>query len=75
MISYNAISGISTMRFTAYIAQAGERHGAPEDRNEADLSQWFPIAEVYGLTQNGLLVDGPSVMALSYYLGLLQRST
>jgi 8-oxo-dGTP pyrophosphatase MutT (NUDIX family) len=68
MISYNALSGISTMRFTAYLAIGSSRAGRPADRTETSRVEWHPLAEIPTLGRAGELQDGPSLTALSYYL-------
>jgi 8-oxo-dGTP pyrophosphatase MutT (NUDIX family) len=70
MISYNAISGISDMRFTAFVATNPARIGEPTDASESTRVEWMPLADVPRLAQDGKLSDGPSLLALSYYLGM-----
>jgi hypothetical protein len=43
--------------------------GTPTDRSEAERIEWVPEAEVVKLIAHGEVVDGPSLTALSYYLG------
>jgi 8-oxo-dGTP pyrophosphatase MutT (NUDIX family) len=67
MISYNAISGISTMRFTAYLATGAILQGDPTDGAESLDVSWVPIADVLGLAKSGQLQDGPTLTSLSYF--------
>jgi 8-oxo-dGTP pyrophosphatase MutT (NUDIX family) len=43
--------------------------GAPKDRSEAERVYWLPEEEVVRLASDGLIADGPSLTAISYYLG------
>lgn len=70
MTAYNAISGISSMRFTAFVATDAVRIGEPQDTAEASRLEWIPLADVAKLADSGQIPDGPSLMALSYYLGI-----
>jgi 8-oxo-dGTP pyrophosphatase MutT (NUDIX family) len=70
LISYYAISGISTMRFTAYLAEEPRQNGSPYDRQETDRIEWHPLARVRHLADSGDLRDGPSLTALGYFLGM-----
>ncbi|MFE5331755.1 NUDIX hydrolase [Embleya sp. NPDC056575] len=70
MTSYNAISGISTMRFTAFHATGSSCIGQPTDIGEASRVEWVPQDDVVKLIANGSVPDGPSLTALTYYLGI-----
>jgi 8-oxo-dGTP pyrophosphatase MutT (NUDIX family) len=67
MVSYNALSGISTMRFTAYLAVGGLDSGSPE-ADEASRVEWFPVSELPDLLASSKIQDGPSVTAISFFL-------
>ncbi|WP_280665204.1 MULTISPECIES: NUDIX hydrolase [unclassified Kitasatospora] len=69
LIEYDALSGISTMRFQCFHATGCKLIGAPTDRSEATRVEWLPQAEVVCLLTSGEIPDGPSLTALSYYLG------
>lgn len=73
LVGYNALSGISTMRFTAFHATGGRQVGTPTDPSESTRSEWFTPAEVTKLIGNDQVSDGPSLTALSFYLAT--RST
>ncbi|HUY47994.1 MAG TPA: NUDIX hydrolase [Streptosporangiaceae bacterium] len=70
MTAYNALSGISDMRFTAFIADGAERLGEPRDPGESSRVEWVPLAEVPALAAAGKIQDGPSLTALTYYLAV-----
>jgi 8-oxo-dGTP pyrophosphatase MutT (NUDIX family) len=70
MTGYNALSGISDMRFTAFIAEGAERIGPPGDPSEASKVGWVPLAEVATLAASGQIQDGPSLVALTYYMAV-----
>ena len=70
MTEYNAISGIGNMRFTAFLATNVIRIGEPADKTEATRVEWHPLADVPKLAADGQITDGPSLTALSYYLGI-----
>jgi len=68
--SYNALSGISTMRFTIYLATGAARTtDKPRDTAETDRVAWFGIANIRKLLAGGHIQDGPTLTALGYYLG------
>lgn len=69
LVEYDALAGISTMHFRCFHATGCERVGTPVDRSEADRVEWLPEAEVVRLLAAGQVADGPSLAALSYYLG------
>jgi 8-oxo-dGTP pyrophosphatase MutT (NUDIX family) len=70
MTSYDAISGISDMRFTLFLAEGADHVGAPNDEGETSKIEWFPIGDLAKLVASGQISDGPSLTALSYYLGV-----
>lgn len=74
LTTYNAISGIGDMRFSAYLATDVERIGDPVDQDEAARVEWHALADIPKLAAAGQLPDGPSLTALSYYLGIHTRS-
>lgn len=70
LTSYNALSGISTMRFSSFLVTGAELVGKPADRSESSRVEWVPLADVPKLARDGQITDGPSLTALSYYLGM-----
>jgi 8-oxo-dGTP pyrophosphatase MutT (NUDIX family) len=69
MIAYDALSGISTMRFHSFHATDCTYIGPPTDRSEATRIEWIPAEDVAKLATQGEIADGPSLTAISYYLG------
>jgi 8-oxo-dGTP pyrophosphatase MutT (NUDIX family) len=74
MTAYNALSGISDMRFTAFIASEVERIGPPADKSESSRMEWVPLDTIPKLAVAGQIQDGPSLTALTYYLAI-ERAT
>lgn len=74
MTAYNALSGISDMRFTVFLASGAEHVGVPADRAESSKVEWVPLATVPNLAANGHIQDGPSLAALTYYMAVERRS-
>jgi 8-oxo-dGTP pyrophosphatase MutT (NUDIX family) len=70
MISYNALSGISTMRFTIYLGADATEIGPVPDGDEAATREWLPLSEVPRLAKGGLIQDGPSLTAVTYLLAV-----
>lgn len=75
LIAYNALSGISDMRFTAYLAIGGEQTGDPADSSESSRVEWVAMGDVPKLAATGQVQDGPSLAALSYYLAVEHGGT
>jgi 8-oxo-dGTP pyrophosphatase MutT (NUDIX family) len=73
MTAYNALSGISTMRFTSYHITNCTHIGEPTDPSEASRVEWLPINDIPDLATKGQISDGPSLTALSYYLGIYRN--
>ena len=74
LISYNALSGLSTMRFTAFHATECTYVGPPSDPSESTRIEWFTPEDATKLVAHGQVPDGPSLTALSFYLALGARS-
>lgn len=70
MTEYNALSGLSTMHFTSFYITECTQIGAPSDPSESSRVEWVPTGAVRKLATEGLISDGPSLTALSYYLGI-----
>jgi 8-oxo-dGTP pyrophosphatase MutT (NUDIX family) len=73
MTAYNALSGISTMRFTSYHVTDCTHIGAPTDISESSKVEWVPIRDIPDLASKGQVSDGPSLTALAYYLGIYRN--
>jgi 8-oxo-dGTP pyrophosphatase MutT (NUDIX family) len=70
LTSYYAINGISDMHFTLFLARGADHIGDPEDLSEAARVDWLPIDDLPKLIAAGQISDGPTLMAVSYYLGI-----
>lgn len=70
LAEWNALSGISDMRFTAFAAEAAEYVGEPADTAESSKVEWIPLSDVPRLAAAGHLQDGPSLTTLTYYLAI-----
>lgn len=73
LITYNALSGISTIQFHAFLAKGAVAAGEFTDKAEVSRIEWIPLADVPKLAAAGQISDGPSLTALSYYLGIHHR--
>jgi 8-oxo-dGTP pyrophosphatase MutT (NUDIX family) len=70
LVTYNVLSGISTMRYAAFLAGDVTHIGEPSDRAETSRVEWIPLAQVPELAAAGHIVDGPTLTLVSYYLGI-----
>jgi hypothetical protein len=57
------------MHFQLFHATNCEQVGTPKDSSEAERVEWLAEDEVVRLASEGLVADGPSLTAISYYLG------
>ncbi|MDH6576950.1 8-oxo-dGTP pyrophosphatase MutT (NUDIX family) [Kitasatospora sp. MAP5-34] len=74
LTSYYALSGLSTMRFSSFHVTDCQYIGPPTDRSEATRVEWIPTKDVIKLATEGEITDGPSLTAISYYLGIHHRA-
>lgn len=70
MVDYHPISGISTMHYQLFLATEVVDTGQRTDTAEASRVEWIPLANVPRLAAAGHIPDGPSLMGLSFYLGM-----
>jgi len=70
MNSYYAINGIGDMQFTVFLSHDAIHIGNPADTDETECVGWIPIEDLPRLIATGMILDGPTLMALSYYLGV-----
>lgn len=70
MTSYNALSGISDLKFINYFATTLTRIGSPPDASESSRVEWIPVRDIPTLAAQEKIVDGPSLLALTYYLAV-----
>ncbi|MDQ0307612.1 8-oxo-dGTP pyrophosphatase MutT (NUDIX family) [Kitasatospora herbaricolor] len=69
LVEYDALAGISTMHVRSFHITGCAYVGEPTDRSEASRVEWLTEADVVKLLAAGQVPDGPSLAALSYYLG------
>ncbi|HEV2088364.1 MAG TPA: NUDIX hydrolase [Cryptosporangiaceae bacterium] len=69
LVEYNPLSGLSTMRYSAFVASEPEYVGSPDD-DETSRVTWVPLDAVPELAVTGEITDGPSLLILSYYLAI-----
>ncbi len=69
LTEYHPLSGLSTMRYTAFVASEPAHVGPPDD-DETSRVAWIPLDSVRELAVKGQIMDGPSLLILSYYLGI-----
>ena len=69
MVDYFPLTGISTQHYWTYIATLPQyvRDGRG---SETSRLEWFPLQDVSKLARTGRISDGPSLLMLSYFLGL-----
>lgn len=70
MTTFFAVNGIGDMRFTLYLAHGADHIGDPQDVTEAARVDWLPLTDVPELIRRREITDGPTLMALGYYLGI-----
>lgn len=75
MTEYFAMAGISDAHFTVFHATGCTRIGEPEDASESSRVEWVPLSEARKLAAAGEITDGPSLAALTYYLGIYRPAT
>lgn len=70
MTDYFAMTGISDAHFTVFHATQCEHVGERTDTSESSRVEWVPLDVVRKLVTTGEVTDGPSLAALTYYLGI-----
>jgi 8-oxo-dGTP pyrophosphatase MutT (NUDIX family) len=70
LAEYNAQSGISDMLFSLFIMEAACQLGEPTDVGESSKVEWVPVAQLRSMIRDGKIKDGPSLLALTYYLSM-----
>jgi 8-oxo-dGTP pyrophosphatase MutT (NUDIX family) len=70
LTTYHAMTGISNQQFNVFLGTDVIRVSEPTDTAESSRVEWVPLAEIPKLAAAGHLTDGPSLTALSYYLGI-----
>lgn len=70
MTAYDALAGISTMRFTSFLITGCSFVGPPADSSESSKVEWIAADDIPQLASAGRISDGPSLTALCYYLAV-----
>lgn len=65
---YHPLSGISTMTYTVFHGTDVAPGSNAPDIDEAEKVAWFTPGEVRELLRSGMIVDGPSLTAIGYFL-------
>ncbi|MGH4005766.1 MAG: NUDIX hydrolase, partial [Pseudonocardiaceae bacterium] len=71
--TYSPMTGISAHRYRLFLALGAVRVGDP-DVGESERVEWVPVGQVPELAARGLIPDGPSLTALTYYLTVTRRT-
>jgi 8-oxo-dGTP pyrophosphatase MutT (NUDIX family) len=74
MTHYYAMTGISDAHFTVFHATGSVRIGEREDTSESSRVEWVPLDVVRKLAAEGEITDGPSLAAISYFLGIYRAA-
>ncbi|MFC1434916.1 NUDIX hydrolase [Streptacidiphilus sp. N1-3] len=69
LMEYDALAGLSNMHFHCFHITDCTYTGAPTDASESTRIEWVSEDDVVKLAMDGEIADGPSLTALSYYLG------
>jgi 8-oxo-dGTP pyrophosphatase MutT (NUDIX family) len=70
MAEYFPLTGISTHRYRTYLATRSECVRVVTSEDETSRVEWVPLTEAAGYAAVGEISDGPSLLILSYYLGV-----
>ncbi len=73
MTTYSTMTGISSHRYQLFLACGAVRVGDPEPA-ESERVEWISVPQVPDLAAQGLIPDGPSLTALTYYLTVTRRN-
>lgn len=73
MATYSPMTGISAHRYRLFLAHGAVRVSDP-DIAESERVEWVSVDKVPELAAQGLIPDGPSLTALTYYLTVTRRT-
>lgn len=74
LFQYDAIPGISTMHFTAWLTY-GARRVTDAIGEETDKVAWHNISELPDLLRQGAVIDGPSLATIAYFIATSHSPT
>jgi 8-oxo-dGTP pyrophosphatase MutT (NUDIX family) len=74
IVAYHPLAGAVEQRFHVFLAEGARREGEPDDTNEAERIEWFPVERVRELIRDGRVTDGYSLTGLlmALELGLIR---
>jgi 8-oxo-dGTP pyrophosphatase MutT (NUDIX family) len=72
MVDYFPLAGISTQHYFTYVASQ-PIHVRNGHGSETTHLEWVSLQDVPDLVRGGLVTDGPSLLILSFFLGLGAR--
>lgn len=72
MVEYDAVPGLSTMHFTAWVGHGTTQIG-PVDSAETTQVSWHPLSGLADLLQTRAIFDGPSLTSLAVF-GVLDNT-
>ena len=67
LVEYDAIPGLSTMHFTAWVSTGARRTAEPSPEETSEV-KWHTFVEVARLLREGGVHDGPSFTILNYFM-------
>jgi 8-oxo-dGTP pyrophosphatase MutT (NUDIX family) len=70
LVEYNPLAGISDWNYTVFLGTQPRQVGPVTDTSETTRVEWVPLDQVPRLAAGGEIPDGPSLLMLSYYLGI-----
>jgi 8-oxo-dGTP pyrophosphatase MutT (NUDIX family) len=68
LMRYQPTNGVSDQVFHIFVADGATHRGDPLDPGESERVEWVAIDELRRLVQDGQMLDGLSVTAVSYAL-------
>lgn len=70
LAEYNAQSGISNMHFSLFYLDDAVRVSERVDTDESSRLEWISRTRLRSLIRDGDINDGPSLLAVTYYLSM-----
>jgi 8-oxo-dGTP pyrophosphatase MutT (NUDIX family) len=70
MVEYRPLAGLSDHHFRAFLATGAVLTDHPAESEETSRVEWVGLGDIARLTAGGLISDGPSLLMLSFYLGI-----
>jgi 8-oxo-dGTP pyrophosphatase MutT (NUDIX family) len=70
MVEYRPLAGISNQHYRTYVVKHPRFVRDVGDSTETSRVEWIELDAVPQLADDGRITDGPSLLMLSYYLGM-----